>query len=272
MISKVKLIELYSAMVKCRVAADLGAPARAASPTNDAPHPVSEAVLAGVASDLLRSDLLLHASLGSHPKRAGRSALQHFYAALAKNGRGKRFSSHPDGREALATACIAARQQKTKKNTAITVIFCQDAPISASVWKKILQSASHRNLPILFVCPSEGLHTSHRNRIAAAEARIHGVPAIAVDGHDVVAVYRVASESITRARQRSGPTLIVTSEFTPPNDAGTKRNSPPRAQSRSLAAMEMHLKEQGLYRVRQRAEIERVFRRELQSATRRGVR
>jgi pyruvate dehydrogenase E1 component alpha subunit len=35
-----------------------------------------------------------------------------------------------------------------------------------------------------------------------------GVPAIAVDGNDVLAVYRVASESIFKARHRRGPTLI----------------------------------------------------------------
>ena len=34
------------------------------------------------------------------------------------------------------------------------------------------------------------------------------VPGITVDGNDVVAVYRVAEESVRRAREGHGPTLI----------------------------------------------------------------
>ena len=41
-----------------------------------------------------------------------------------------------------------------------------------------------------------------------ASWRAIGYPGIIVDGQDVVAVWRVAQESIHRARQGSGPTLI----------------------------------------------------------------
>jgi len=37
----------------------------------------------------------------------------------------------------------------------------------------------------------------------------YAFPSIAVDGNDVVAIYRVASEAIVRARKGHGPTLIV---------------------------------------------------------------
>ena len=39
-------------------------------------------------------------------------------------------------------------------------------------------------------------------------ARDYGYPGIIVDGQDVVAVWRVAQESIHRARNGAGPTLI----------------------------------------------------------------
>ena len=39
-------------------------------------------------------------------------------------------------------------------------------------------------------------------------ARDYGFPGIIVDGSDVVAVWRVAQESIHRARNGAGPTLI----------------------------------------------------------------
>jgi len=35
-----------------------------------------------------------------------------------------------------------------------------------------------------------------------------GIPVIPVDGNDAVAVYRVVTESVARARQGRGPTLI----------------------------------------------------------------
>jgi TPP-dependent pyruvate/acetoin dehydrogenase alpha subunit len=43
---------------------------------------------------------------------------------------------------------------------------------------------------------------------ASSHAPAYGFPGIPVDGHDAVAVYRVAYESLQRARLGSVPTLI----------------------------------------------------------------
>jgi hypothetical protein len=80
--------------------------------------------------------------------------------------------------------------------------------------KKQLGVASRRNLPIIFVLCHNA--SQDPDQVASAltltsdapQALAHGVPVIAVDGDDAVAVYRVASESVSRARQLRGPTLI----------------------------------------------------------------
>ena len=48
----------------------------------------------------------------------------------------------------------------------------------------------------------------NQSRDIAQKAQAYGFPGITVDGNDVVAVYRVASEAIAHARKGNGPTLI----------------------------------------------------------------
>lgn len=269
MISKKKLMELYAAMVKCRVAAEFGTGNGVPAEVGSAPlAPIGEAILAGVVVDLQRGDTVLHPSLGPDPKRMKDSPIDRIFLALAKNpqpsslnGSQKR-SSKDDALKGVGKAASAGKEKKDS----ITVAFCDGVGANRATWKKNLRQASRKNLPLLFVCSEKSLHASHRKKIAETEALLHGVPVIVVDGHDVVAVYRVASESIARARQRRGPTIIATTEFLPSSSATSARAR--GAGSPSLAVMETHLKEQGLYRAQRRTGIERAFSRNLQSAIR----
>jgi 2-oxoisovalerate dehydrogenase E1 component len=47
-----------------------------------------------------------------------------------------------------------------------------------------------------------------RNPEVATKAASFGIPGIAVDGNDVLAVYQAAEEAVARARAGNGPTLI----------------------------------------------------------------
>ena len=70
------------------------------------------------------------------------------------------------------------------------------------------------DLPILFVCQNnlwaESVNLRFQTKVPdiSVKAQAYGFPGITVDGNDVVAVYRVAQEAITRARRGHGPTLI----------------------------------------------------------------
>ena len=76
-----------------------------------------------------------------------------------------------------------------------------------------MKFAGIHKLPILYVTRSAGLDEPGRRKHGALEefsfmAKDYGFPSILVDGKDVVAVWRAAQESIHRARNGSGPTLI----------------------------------------------------------------
>jgi TPP-dependent pyruvate/acetoin dehydrogenase alpha subunit len=89
----------------------------------------------------------------------------------------------------------------------------------------------------------------------SAEAILDQVPCIPADGNDLVALYRVAQESMTRARQQGGPTLIDCKHIAlSPND------------SNPLARMEAHLERKGLLPAGRRQQLTDGFHRELQQA------
>lgn len=266
MIPNEKLLELYTIMVQCRVAAEHGSRSKSANGA----APVAEAILAGVAVDLEHTDRLLHPGLAAS-KRNGHRPIDSLIHALASS-HPKPASSRPavtnSGDAALHQACENARALKASKRPTISVVFCDGAKTTRAEWKKSLQRACRQNLPVLFVAPLDTVPGMNSNGNASPRATTHGVPIIAVDGHDVVAVYRVASESIARARQRRGPTVIATAllDSSPPDNASTGKRLK-RKDSESLQRMETHLKEQKLFRAGMRAVIEKTLRQKLDTAT-----
>ena len=80
----------------------------------------------------------------------------------------------------------------------------------AVVWRKALRFAAEQELPIVFVAmPAArgGAAEAETGGVSALSLRC-GVPGIAVDQDDAVAIYRVAQESIGRARAGGGAALI----------------------------------------------------------------
>jgi TPP-dependent pyruvate/acetoin dehydrogenase alpha subunit len=231
LISNEKLIELYSAMVKCRMIAErAGQLARLGRPTSDLASGVGrEASIAGIAIDLQPEDTLNSSPEVLVSEFLKGMPLEKMFAGLVSSSNGRRKTArlsdtepaHATGESPLATdkpqldgACAAGKAHKAAKNGKVTVVFCGEERPGPGRWRRSLNLASRQNLPIIFVrhlelC--EGLDNAPvRRKIndAPPEALAFGVPLIQVDGNDVVAVYRVASESIGRARDRRGPTLI----------------------------------------------------------------
>jgi pyruvate dehydrogenase E1 component alpha subunit len=114
----------------------------------------------------------------------------------------------------LNIATGVALANKMTKNGKIAVAFSGNGSLQLGVWHDALNFAGEHRLPIVYVSQA-----STRAEPAAPRLRRHveaitdkaqacGIPGITVDGSDVVAVYRVAQESIVRARRGGGPTLI----------------------------------------------------------------
>lgn len=112
----------------------------------------------------------------------------------------------------VGTGIALAHKLQKKQN--VVVAFCEKEIVSLDPWHEALKFAGVHKLPMLYVvksaAPNEQLSGDQPAYLEQFSfmARDYGFPGIVVDGRDVVAVWRVAQESIHRARNGAGPTLI----------------------------------------------------------------
>jgi pyruvate dehydrogenase E1 component alpha subunit len=102
-----------------------------------------------------------------------------------------------------------AHGYKLQKLQQVVVALCRrEAPLDN--WHEAWKFAGAHKLPIVYVIDGENRAESDDSHLEAISfmARDCGFPGVVVDGRDVVAVWRVAQESIHRARIGSGATLI----------------------------------------------------------------
>ncbi|MCA1554733.1 MAG: dehydrogenase, partial [Chloroflexi bacterium] len=96
----------------------------------------------------------------------------------------------------------------------VGVAFFGDGASNNGAFHEGLNMAAAWDLPAVFVCENNLYATEiayasvTRNPEVATKAAAYGMPGVAVDGNDVLAVYQVAGEAIARARGGNGPTLI----------------------------------------------------------------
>ncbi|MFY9746743.1 MAG: hypothetical protein WA891_03495 [Acidobacteriaceae bacterium] len=155
-----------------------------------------EAALAGVAADLREDDGLVAESIAS---------IAEIFAGVAPF-RMERRSFEERVIETLSNA-VGDRMRKTGR---VSVIFSSRVQIRGIV-REARAMASGAQLPVLFVedgPKAEAERPARRGRGKNAPAA-NEYPTIPVDTQDVVAMYRVAHESIARAREGGGPTHIV---------------------------------------------------------------
>jgi pyruvate dehydrogenase E1 component alpha subunit len=106
-----------------------------------------------------------------------------------------------------------ALAHKLEKKTNVVVAFWDEDAASLEASQEALKFASVHKLPILYVTRGGTLEEMGSRKHSALEefsfvAKDYGFPSIVVDGNDVVAVWRAAHESVHRARNGAGPTLI----------------------------------------------------------------
>src|SRR3954468_23075211 len=100
------------------------------------------------------------------------------------------------------------------KSDRVSVCFFGDGAVNNGAFHEGVNMAAIWNLPVVYVCENNMYATevpfaySARNNDVADRARAYGIPGIAVDGNDVLAVTEAAAQAIEHARRGGGPTLI----------------------------------------------------------------
>ncbi|MDE3188432.1 MAG: hypothetical protein KGM96_13040 [Acidobacteriota bacterium] len=289
LISSDKLIEIYTAMVKCRMIAQHADALQLGKQGGDLYSAGREAALAGVLVDLLPGDAL---SLSRGDFAAGfirGMPLKDVFRCLAatENGGGPaRFwmernnDAHghvippaPSAAAQLNVACGVASAWMLKSEGRITVALCGEDAAPMDAWREALAFAGIHQLPVLFVChryvrsAAEEFAAQAVFDELAAHAQARRIPALTVDGNDAVAVYRVACESIGRARLGRGPTLIECRAYVCKNQKETRKAAPkPPEVLDPIRRMETYLLRKGLFNPALKRKIAATFRRELEAA------
>lgn len=110
--------------------------------------------------------------------------------------------------------CGAALAAKYRKKGEIAINFIGDGASNQGTFLESLNLAAIWTLPALFVIENNGYAESTSRDYATAvdsyvdRAAGFGMPGITVDGTDFFAVYEAAGETIKRAREGGGPTLL----------------------------------------------------------------
>ena len=248
LISDEKLIGLYTNLLKCQA---MERRLNGNSNGDAALIRGGEAALVGTAIDLGPGDLVCSLDHGLLAALSEGNAIEKLMVGPGQHGGPgvrKGGSASKNGRPDTSfvhAAIGTALAYKTAANGRIAVVY--GAGPEPDPLKEAIHIASVHSLPMIFVqqSPSHTRPTSsngNKTRNAKeAPAQTPWFPVIAVDAHDVVAVYRVANESISRARLGRGPTLIEYQPFTLPSEKRNGRHADP------VLNMEHYLRAKGLF-------------------------
>jgi 2-oxoisovalerate dehydrogenase E1 component len=189
-----------------------------------------EAIAAGVCAHLRRDDVIFsthrghgHAlAKGAHP----RELMAELFGRETGLSRGRGGSMHlfsPEiglmGTSGIVGPCIlqaagAGYSFKVLKTDQVAVAFFGDGAANNGAFHEGLNMASIWKLPVLFVCENNQFATEVPFAYAAGNPTVgrrgeaYGIPGFELDGNDVLEIFRVAGEAVSRARAGGGPTLI----------------------------------------------------------------
>lgn len=108
---------------------------------------------------------------------------------------------------------------KMKNQNQVVVCFFGDGAFANGAFHESMQLAVLFNIPAVFICennqyamsfPTGESKTSEQ---LAESGEYYGMPGVAVDGNDVLAVSKIVQESVDRARAGDGPSLVVTNTY-----------------------------------------------------------
>ncbi len=231
-IAKEKLIEMYTIMVRIRIFEERVAKEFAAGRIPGFVHLYvgEEATATGACANLRRDDYITSTHRGHGHLIAKGGKTDRMMAELfgKKTGycKGKGGSMHIAdmdigslGANGIVGAGIpiaggAALSAKIRGTDQVAICFFGDGATNTTRFHEGINMASTWKLPVVYVVENNlwggGTRTRSVTNITNITDRAagYGIPGVAVDGNDVLAVYEAVGKAVARARRGEGPTLV----------------------------------------------------------------
>jgi len=193
-----------------------------------------EAVAVGICEALHRDDYITSTHRGhGHCLAKGATPDRMFAELLGKEAgycRGKGGSMHiadPASGNLGANAIVggsvgiaagAAFSAKTLGTKQVAVCFFGEGALGQGLLYEVFNLAKLWSLPVIYVCENNMYNEyTHYSETTAgdilARPAAFGIPAEAVDGQDVRAVYAVASRLVEQAREGKGPSFLLANTY-----------------------------------------------------------
>ena len=189
-----------------------------------------EAIASGVCAHLDTGDAVFSTHRGhGHALAKGMDPgrlMAELYGRETGCSRGRGGSMHlfePEigmmGTSGIVGPCIlqaagAGYSFRLAKSPHVGVAFFGDGAVNNGAFHEGLNMAAIWRLPVLFVCENNRFATEvpfdavAGNPDVAARGGAYGIPSVALDGNDVLAIGSAAAEAVRRAREGGGPTLL----------------------------------------------------------------
>jgi 2-oxoisovalerate dehydrogenase E1 component len=231
-ISPVEQLPLYRQMLLIRRCEEQLARSHQAGLIPGACHTYvgQEAVAVGVCANLRRDDVIFSTHRGhGHALAKGvppRELIAELYGRATGCSRGRGGSMHLFAPEVglmgttgivgpnILQAAGAAYTFQLLQTDRVSVAFFGDGAVNNGAFHEGLNLAAIWRLPVVFVAENNQYATeipfsyATRNPDVASRGAAYGLPGVAVDGNDVLAVHAAARAAVARARAGDGPTLL----------------------------------------------------------------
>jgi len=224
-------LKMYSQMVKIRSFEDQANQLYLDAKMPGLTHMYSgeEAVAVGICEALTVKDKITSTHRGhGHCVAKGAELKQMFCELLGKEEgycRGKGGSMHIADQSngnlganaivggSMGIATGSALRAKLNSDSDVTVCFFGDGATAQGLLYEVMNMAALWNLPVIYACENNGYSEyTATDEIAAGDildrARAFGIEAHKVDGQDVLAVNKLATDLVARARKGEGPFFI----------------------------------------------------------------
>jgi len=230
-------IELYRQMLIIRRTEEQLARAHAQGLVHGACHTYvgEEAIAVGVCAHLTSDDAIFSTHRGHGHALAKGVPPRELIAELlgrvtgVSHGRGGSMHVFSPERGMLGTSGIVGPSIllaagvgyafRLAKSERVSVAFFGDGASNNGAFHEGLNMASVWKLPVLFVCENNQYATEvpfvsvAGNPDVSARGPGYGMPTLAVDGNDVLAVHAAAAEAVRRARAGDGPSLLACTTY-----------------------------------------------------------